>query len=284
MDTISTATLGHLIPLASQLSTTILRELLLQSNVFDVSGLSDSHLDSAQNKSELLLQPLLKAQRKAAKGGTDAHTAVIEFITLWLRRRGSHNLIPGASFRIKIEPLLESLRSDGYELDLPADGEPRLLPTGSSAVPLTDEITALTTELADRGYTEALENYNSAVRALRNNEYEAANSRTRTALESLLMSLATHHTGFTATKAGQGRSALQSLVKGQPAQGVKYVDSMRGEPLEHHDGGQLVEGFWEICHTNGAHPGRSNAREARMRLGMMTYIALYLLDHFPHRE
>lgn len=50
--------------------------------------------------------------------------------------------------------------------------------------------------------------------------------------------------------------------------------------LPERDGGHFVRGLWQITHTNGPHPGTSDAGEARFRLQALTGAARYLIDRF----
>lgn len=47
------------------------------------------------------------------------------------------------------------------------------------------------------------------------------------------------------------------------------------------DGGHLIQGVWDISHTNGSRPGLSDAQEARTRMQFITAAAQLLLRHFP---
>ncbi|MDX3637125.1 MULTISPECIES: hypothetical protein [Streptomyces] len=73
--------------------------------------------------------------------------------------------------------------------------------------------------------------------------------------------------GFSTSRQGARGAAISYLVN----QGLLPPD----------DGGDFVRGLWQITHTNGPHPGTSDAGEARFRLQAVTSAVRYLLDRFP---
>jgi hypothetical protein len=142
-------------------------------------------------------------------------------------------------------------------------------------VALPQEITALESDLSTRGYTIALNHYQHAVDGLVNKKYESANGDLRAALEDLVTRLAEDHAGYQRTvdkatgkpKANQGWLAVRHLLD--------------GSHLPEKDGGRLLDGLWSMTHTNGSHPGQSDAEEARFRMQVVTAVARFLLKHFP---
>lgn len=153
--------------------------------------------------------------------------------------------------------------------------ELQLVPTDVAAVPLAEEVTALEVELAARGYATVLNHYQQAADALVHHKYESANGALRTSLEDLVTRLATDHAGFQPElgpngqpQANQGGRAISHLV-----------DTTKRIPLD--DGGMMLRGLWRLSCTNGPHPGRSNADEARSRLQLVTATARLLLGYFP---
>ncbi|MEV6059917.1 hypothetical protein AB0L62_07920 [Nocardia asteroides] len=283
METVSMATVGYLIRFAKDMTKSDLVELLQQAGLFDLPGVNPSlQTDrgiSAPNKSDTLNKVLTPARKKAEDGNRNAHQAILKFIELWSDRFFAAGR--GSVFLDRISPLLESLRSDGFELETSSDGPCRLLPTDSSAVPLSEEVTVLAAELKARGYLVALEHYDQAVEHLRNNRFESANGQLRTMFESVVVELAKDHTGFAPTKAGAGGLAIRRLTR-DDAPGAS--DSVPGEPLEFQDGGQLLRGLWNILHKDGSHPGAADARDSRERMQMATSLANRLLRHFPASE
>ena len=142
-------------------------------------------------------------------------------------------------------------------------------------MPLAPEITALESELAARGYNVALNHYRHAVDGLVNKKYESANGDLRAAFEDLVTRLAEDQAGYQRTvdkatgqpRANQGGAAVKHLLD--------------GGHVPEKDGGKLLQGLWDMTHTNGSHPGQSDAEEARFRMQVVTAVARFLLRHFP---
>jgi hypothetical protein len=70
-------------------------------------------------------------------------------------------------------------------------------------------------------------------------------------------------------KAGDGGNAIKYLIQ-EPA-------------LHDNDGGIVLKGLWDMSHTRGSHPGRSDADETRFRLHAITATARLLLHRFSLR-
>jgi hypothetical protein len=224
-------------------------------------------LGVAANKRDLLLGHLRGAKNEAIRGNDSARRALLNFVLLIVPNVG-----PGTP-RAQLDELYYALLADGYQLRLVGHTW-SLLPTEPSAVPLPREITALEAELAARGYTTVLSRYRQTVDALVNHMYESANGNLRAVLEDLVTRLAEDYTGYQRTsdprtgqpQANQGGAAINHLV--------------RGGYLAENDGGKLLQGLWAMTHTNGPHPGQSDADEARFRMLMITGTARFLLRHF----
>jgi hypothetical protein len=185
--------------------------------------------------------------------------------------------------REDLTALKEALLGDGYEIqwdawNLMPDGSQkcRLLPIDPDAIPVATEITALEAELDKRGYAEANEHYREAVKHFNDQEHSSSNGALRKMVESLVKHLAIDHAGYADTgKANQGGAAIATLyvTGGQPP-------ATQGQPLPENDGGRMLHGIWQILHP-GAHPGLSDADEARIRMQLCTAVARFLLKHFP---
>ncbi|MFI0983597.1 hypothetical protein ACH4SP_42145 [Streptomyces sp. NPDC021093] len=181
----------------------------------------------------------------------------------------------------ELDALREALRSDGYELQTDVNGQGRsacrLLPSEPEAAPLAPQITALEAELAARGYADALGHYRLTVKHFAEQDHASSNGQLRAALESLIVNLAVDHTGYVDNnQANQGTNAINTLYvkSGKPP-------AVLGKPLPERDGGAMLHGIWHISHTNGSHPGLSDAQEARIRMQLITGLAQFLLRHFP---
>jgi hypothetical protein len=219
---------------------------------------------------ELLVSALLGAQEQAAAAGDhQAHHGLLKFVRVFIEKTIR---MPAFAPRWLTE-LREGLLADGYQMRwasgcLPNEaGRFDLVPTDAGPVPLAPEINALEQDLGARGYTVTLNHYKQAVNAYRQHDFEAANGQLRAALEDLVVQLAIKHAGF-AKPIGQGG--------GGPA--IEHLKATVG--LAPDDGGDLLRGLWKMSHTNGSHPGRSDADEARFRLHTVTAIARLLLHRF----
>lgn len=287
MNTLSTRTLGHFIQMAVDMSKSDIRDLLMQSGVYDATGLDTAELIdhgmASPNKNETLRTPLLKAHNMAKRGNRRAHETLLEIVRLGAERIAAWHSLATA----KLAELREALVGDGYEMHwsqpkLLPDATPqcRLVPIDPDAIPVTTEITALEAELDSRGYTEALEHYRLAVKHFAEQAYPSANGQLRNMVESLIVNLAVDHTGYINTgKANQGGQAIKYLY----TQGGKAPAAI-GKPLPEFDGGRMLHGIWETLHPNGAHPGLSDADEARLRMQLCTGLARFLLKHFPAKQ
>jgi hypothetical protein len=240
---------------------------------------------SGPNAQELLRKPLLAAHQEAKDGNREAHDALLEIVRLGAERVAAWYRDVDA---LPLSALREALLTDGYELrmivitwDLPWRGnvEVQLLPVDPDAIPISTEITALEAELDSRGYTEAREHYRLAVKHFTEQDHPSANGQLRNMVESLVKHLAVDHAGYVDTgRSGQGGLAINTLYTagGQPPAVV-------GQPLPENDGGRMLHGIWNILHSNGPHPGLSDADEARLRMQLCTGLARFLLKHFPAR-
>lgn len=272
MTTLSDPTLGLLVRIGDKpLSARNIKTLMMETGIFKYG-------DREDNKAELLRSRLLGARSAADAGDGEARRALLAFV------EGLVGHVAGATLKEPdwMDELQERLRADGLELrEEPSSGSGRygsgykLLPTVPTPVALPQEITALESELTARGYTIALNHYQHAVDGLVNKKYESANGDLRAALEDLVTRLAEDHAGY--LRALDGKT-------GQPVanQGGRAVAHLVDQGhLPEKDGGKLLQGIWAMTHTNGSHPGQSDAEEARFRMQVVTAVARFLLKHFP---
>ncbi len=262
------STLAILINVADQMPGPTRSDL---TTLLERAGLS-RYASGGKNKQELLRRPFQLARIAAERGDVAAHRALLTFISLLVARKVTDPENPPFWFG----DLREALRGDGYELTwdrvsdetrpTPFGGTQKtvkvsyeILPTDAAPVPLAPEISALEKELARRGYATALNHYQQAVDGLLNQKYESANGDLRAALEDLVTRLAEDHAGYQRIpgpspgqpRANQGGPAINHLVQ-------------QGN-LPEREGGKLLQGLWDMIHTNGPHPGQSDADEARFR-------------------
>jgi hypothetical protein len=270
MNTLSNSTLAILIEVGgdrSGPSKDDLKTLLLRVDLANYG-------DEDATKNAILRRALLPARQRAENGDPKAHRSMLTFMVRFLEMKRPDPTHPPGWFRA----LTEALLADGYQLTWHRnpDADPfapatflfQILPTDATPVPLAPELSALEADLAGRGYDVPLSNYRQAVDNFVHHNYEAANGALRTTLEALVMQLAKDHASYVGHgKAGEGKAAIDHLVSSQS--------------LPADAGGDLLQGLWKMTHTNGPHPGQSNADEARFRLHVVTATARHLLNHFP---
>ncbi|WP_457029296.1 hypothetical protein [Kitasatospora sp. P5_F3] len=175
--------------------------------------------------------------------------------------------------------LRDALRADGYDLQwedptVRKDDGPfgrtefdmgpvvyHICPTEAPGTEMAEEITALEAQLDAAGYDVALNHYKQAVDNLGHHNYEASNGALRPMLEAVILEVANAY-------------AYQGTQKGGAVNWM--VDQKKVVP---ENWGRLLQGAWDISHPEGAHPGRSNADEARFRMVMITGVTWRPLQH-----
>jgi len=271
MTILSDPTVGLLIRVgAPAVTASHIKTLMMETGIFQYGSRDE-------NKDELLRSRLIGARAAADAGDTEARRALLSFV------EGILDYIASQRMREPdwMNAMQERLRADGFELSSTRSSHPgrrggyQLLPTDSISVPLPKEITALEADLSARGYTTALNHYQHAVDGLVNQKYESANGDLRAALEDLVTRLAEDHTGYKRVldkRTGQPRANQGGVAVGH------LID---GGYLPEADGGKLLQGLWAMTHTNGSHPGQSDAEEARFRMQIITGVGRFLLRQFP---
>jgi hypothetical protein len=279
MDTLTDSTVGHLAYAAQAIFTAPqLRNTMLKAQIEQYAPRNSP----TQTYVKLdLVQPRVRgAQRAAQAGDAQAHKALLEFSRIVFEAIRDPDHPPDWFGELR-----EALLADGYAVvwkevaeTVPARNfSPpstrtrtvyEILPTDTGPIPLAAEITALELELDSRGYNSTLNHYRQAITAFRQHDYEAANSQLRTALEDLVVRLATAHTGYVKPAKQGGGGAAIACLKQTPN-------------LAKDDGGDLLSGLWSMAHTKGSHPGASNADETRFRVQVITATARLLLHRFP---
>jgi len=263
--TLSFPTLGLLIDIADELfpRRTELGTLMMRCDLLQDSG----------EIVRVLQNSLMRTRAAAEAGDPQAHRKLLHFAQLIAEKRVNH---PRGMSQRQIDELREALLADGYEFTweptspLPGEYTARctILPTDAAPVPLAAEISALEAELTVRGYTSVLNHYRQAVDGFANHKFESANGDLRTALEDLVTRLAEDYTGYQRQQqASQGGAAITHMIQ--------------SAHLPERDGGMLLQGLWKLTHTNGPHPGQSDADEARFRMQVITATARFLLKRFP---
>lgn len=229
---------------------------------------------------QVVLNNLMGARARAEDWDDgQAHRSLLRCAQLIVEKRANH---PRGVTQAQMHELREALLADGYELTwepaslLPDEYTARcaILPTDAAPVPLAAEISALDAELTARGYATVLNLYRQAVDNFSSHKYESSNGALRTALEDLVTRLAEDN-GFV---------RLAGPNPGQPRanQGTPAIAHLVGSgSLPESEGGKFLSGLWSMIHTNGPHPGQSDADEARFRMQVVTAAARFLLKRFP---
>jgi len=273
MTGLSDPTLAVLVDWGQHLPTSDIKTMLMRADIYKYGDLEG-------NNQELIRSRLLGARDAAQHGDPGARRGLLIFTRVLVQQtlKDPENPLPWFG------ELHDALLADGYELTW--DGAPpriqgsgnfkfrtpgsvryKILPTDAAPVPLASEVTALEAEFTARRYTSVLSHYRQAVDGFTNHKYESANGDLRTALEDLVTRLAEDHTGYQRQpRANQGTAAIRHMIQ--------------GGHLPEDDGGMLLRGLWSLTHTNGPHPGQSDADQARFRMQVITATARFLLSRF----
>jgi hypothetical protein len=277
---LSHPTLAALVKAGQNLRGSDLKTMLQAADLWDYSPYKEGV--ASENRAELIRSRLLRAQARAKDGDAGAHRAMLVFATQLIQQT-----VPNPEYAPPwFAELRDALLADGYQITWDGDapqtvplpgyvhvavpGSIRysILPTDAAPVPLAPEISALQAELAARGYTSVLNHYLQAVDGFTHHKYESANGDLRTTLEDLVTRLAEDHAGYQRQPhASQGSAAINRMIQ--------------SGRLPEDDGGLLLRGLWRLSHTNGSHPGQSDADESRFRMQVITAMARFLLRHFP---
>ncbi|TXK38178.1 hypothetical protein [Nonomuraea sp. C10] len=269
MSALSSRTLGLLVDICQDPYTkSDLSTLLMRTGLWDY-GAEDF------NKQELVRSRLLGAKKAGEQGDSDATDAMLRYLTLVVKYLVKDPKRAPDWFN----ELTEDLLADGYELKWTEDFDFQegdlvpvfeILPTDPAPVPLGGQITALEMDLTDRSYSVVLTHYAQAVSNLGRGNYESANGQLRAALEGLVMQLATEQGYVGGGRAGEGGKAIAHLID--------------NNHLPEDDGGIYLRSLWKMTHTNGPHPGQSDADEARFRTVTITAAMRFLLNYFPPKQ
>ncbi|MBT2511335.1 hypothetical protein J7I98_37075 [Streptomyces sp. ISL-98] len=231
--------------------------------LFTSAGLGRYMPRSTMNlaKAAILARTINAAQGAAERGDEEAAEGLHMFVRLAAERIARDGEDGNPSW----ERLREALRADGFDPRIEEDSRARLLPLYEPRAPLSDEITALQHDFRRLRLPVADKHYEEAVKACAREDYGAANGQIRTMLEEVVCQLAERE-GFDRERAGDGGKAIQYMI-----------DSGK---LPKREGGNMVQGLWQMTHTNGPHPGTSTAGEAHFRLQAVTAAARFLIDYF----
>lgn|GEM_PF-5327083 len=201
------------------------------------------------------LQRLFASMRESSD--PDVRHAAIDLATQVLRDGARPGSFHGPT--TWYEDVRAAVAADGWEYDVEAR---RLIPTvpGVDAVEYTD---AVDRALAARGWTTAAGHYRQALDAFGRGNWASANAQLRSALEETLP------------------LAASVVARARPNEVQAALDMLRSA-------GQLVDGeysyakgLWQLCQSQGSHPGLSDEEESRFRLVSVTAYLRFLLDRLP---
>lgn len=201
------------------------------------------------------LQQLFASMRQSSD--PDVRRAAIDLVTQVLRDGSRPNSFHGPT--TWYDEVRAAVAADGWEYDV---DQRRLVPTvpGVDAVEYTDAVDGA---LTGRGWATAAGHYRQALNAFGRGNWASANAQLRSALEEALPLAA-------------------SVVAGnRPNEVQAALDMLRAA-------GQLVDGeysyakgLWQLCQSQGSHPGLSDEEESRFRVVSVTAYLRFLLDRLP---
>lgn len=195
---------------------------------------------------------------------TLAEAAVREAVALTIRSDS-----PGP----EQERLVRALALDGFVIEWSDDyGVPPLLRAalpGNVDLPATDDEVHLL--LKHFGFTTALGHLDQAIEAHTRGDWAAANSQTRTFIESLFDQVAHHVDPAAAAAAGSSENRRALLAE------RGFLSKVRNEWTN--DGKNYVNGLFKMLHTEGSHPGLSDEDRSTFRL----HVALVTARTFLRR-
>lgn len=176
-----------------------------------------------------------------------------------------------------VRELLESLRADGFtctpkvQVTPSASGwgtpttEVRWTVTSSlgyTALPVATLSSDLADQLSTKGFPIAAGHYDQALTAFRKRSWAASNGQLRTTFESVLIELATTHTGVV------------------PSGGGAAIEALAGKDLLPYGPNEYVRGLWKLSHKAGSHPGLSNEEDAHHRMYAISAIVGWLVRSY----
>lgn len=182
---------------------------------------------------------------------TLAEAAVREAVAVTMRSES-----PG----LEQERLVRALALDGFAIEWGDDSRtPPLLRAalpGNVDLPATDdEVHQL---LKHFGFNTALGHLDQSIDAHTRGDWAAANSQTRTFIESLFEQIAHHINPVAAAAAGSSESRRAWLAE------KEFLSKQRNEWTS--DGKNYINGLFKMLHTEGSHPGLSDEDRSTFRL------------------
>jgi hypothetical protein len=174
------------------------------------------------------------------------------------------------------ERLVRALALDGFVVEWSDESQapPQLraaLP-GDVDLPATDdEVHQL---LKHFGFTTALGHLDQAIEAHTRGDWAAANSQTRTFVESLFEEIAQNIDSAEAAAAGSSENRRAWLAK------RGFLSKQRNEWTD--DGKSYINGLFKMLHTEGSHPGLSDEDRSTFRLHVALVTSRTFLRRLRH--
>lgn len=171
------------------------------------------------------------------------------------------------------ERLLRALALDGFVVEWSVDG--RRPPLLRAALPSEIDLPATDDEvhqlLKHFDFRVALGHLDQAIEAHTRGDWAAANSQTRTLVESLFEQIAGHIDPAEAATAGSSENRRAWLAE------RGFLSKDRKEWTN--DGKNFINGLFKMLHTEGSHPGLSDEERSTFRL----HLALVTVRTFLRR-
>jgi hypothetical protein len=227
----------------------------------------DSHLNTS-SKGAIILSAARFIEKnpevKGILGGDLSYEIVEEIINRILYNDYYYDKENG---QFTTSPRLKNLfLLDGYVIQ--NDKLVRNIDTVVEEVELRDKLTLL---LDRYSFTTAKGHYEQAISSFTRGDWAACNAQLRTYVESLFNDIAKKLTGNDYDSSNNARQALAHDTS-------KVFYPEYNEWLE--GGKGYIQGFWNRLHTQGSHPGLSNAEDANFRLGIVQFTTFEILRRF----
>lgn len=176
--------------------------------------------------------------------------------------------------------LVRALALDGFVLLWEETGKGEQPPSLRAALPNAIDLPATDNEVHELlgyfGLPVARGHLDQAIDAHTRGDWAAANSQTRTFLESLFDGIANHIAPDAAASAGTSENRRAMLAK------IEFLSVHRNEWSQ--DGKNYINGLFKMLHTEGSHPGLSDEDRSTFRLHLVLVTARAFLRRLRNHE
>lgn len=176
--------------------------------------------------------------------------------------------------------LSRALALDGFVIQWIEESDGAEVPVLRAALPAhidlpeaDDEVHQL---LKEFGFSVARGHLDQAIEAHTRGDWAAANSQTRTFIESLFDGIASHIDAAAAAVAGSSENRRAMLGK------LGFLSAQRNEWTV--DGKSYIGGLFKMLHTEGSHPGLSDDDRSTFRLHVALVTARTFLRRLKNNE